>query len=248
MTQIVQVHLLPALTSAEELAQSMVIVIDVLRASTTIVYALAGGATAVVPCSEVDEARQQANQLGDVAVLGGERGGRPIEGFDLGNSPSEYTSQAVAGKTIFFTTTNGTRAIKQCLQADRVIIGAFTNFSAVCEAVLKSPRVDLLCAGTRAEISREDALLAGAIVDRLQLRRTVGFGLNDQAYMAVDAWRQVAGDLFRSGHLAGKLRASRGGQNLLEIAMEQDIEIAAAIDRFDLVPELDMEKWEIRMP
>ena len=105
------VHLLPELVSAEQLRGGVAVVIDVLRASTTLIQALASGATAVYPVAEVDEARELAEAFrGERVLLGGERGGRPIPGFDLGNSPCEYTPEVCRGARVIFTTTNGTRA------------------------------------------------------------------------------------------------------------------------------------------
>src|SRR5262249_42053413 len=105
----VQVHLLPQLVPCGKLANSVAVVIDVLRSSTTIVYALAAGCKAVRPCQEVDEARELAGQMrAGRVLLGGERQGEPLAGFDLGNSPREYTSQLCKGCTLVLTTTNGT--------------------------------------------------------------------------------------------------------------------------------------------
>jgi 2-phosphosulfolactate phosphatase len=103
-------------------------------------------------------------------VLGGERGGKRIEGFDLGNSPAEYKPALVAGKTVLFTTTNGTRAMQMCRQAQKVLIGSFANFSAMCRELGKLDHVDILCAGTDGQITREDVLFAGAVIE--DLRRT----------------------------------------------------------------------------
>ena len=114
MPKQVFVHFLPNLTTPERLADETVVVIDVLRASTTITWALASGASCVIPCLEVEKARAKAAEIGTDVLLGGERAGELIEGFDLGNSPSEYTREMVDGKTIVFTTTNGTRAMVQC--------------------------------------------------------------------------------------------------------------------------------------
>src|ERR1041384_8191351 len=109
MSRTINVHLLPILVEPHELAGKLVVVIDVLRATTMIIHALAAGAKAVIPFLEVAGARELAERLPGQAVLGGERGGNRIAGFDLGNSPLEYTPAAVGGKTLVFTTTNGTR-------------------------------------------------------------------------------------------------------------------------------------------
>src|SRR5437660_4212565 len=108
----VYVHLVPQLIDPGRLKGSVAVVIDVLRATTTIVYALGAGCTAVRPCAEIDEARALAATLPKRStLLAGERDGKPIKGFDLGNSPREFTPKKCKGKTVVFTTTNGTRAI-----------------------------------------------------------------------------------------------------------------------------------------
>src|SRR5262245_18694621 len=161
------VYLLPDLAEPAALAGKTVVVIDVLRATTTIIRALAAGAREVVPCLEVEEARRISSELGSAAILGGERGGVPIPGFDLGNSPAEYTRERVGGKTVVFTTTNGTRAMQRCKLAGRVLLGAFVNFSAICRELSGTDEIAIVCAGTDGHVTREDTLLAGAIVDDL---------------------------------------------------------------------------------
>jgi 2-phosphosulfolactate phosphatase len=261
------VFLLPSLVEHERLAGRTAVVIDVLRATTTIVHALAAGAQEVLVCQDVDAARSAAEQIGAVAVLGGERGGLPIEGFHLGNSPAEYTPQSVGGKTLIFTTTNGTRAMRQCQGASRVWLAAFANFSAICRELAAAlgghfqsgersdvPQTNdsrcgiaLVCAGTDGEITREDTLLAGGIVDDLAGNPDFRWVLNDQAEIAADAWRTCRQDLAGRDPLARALRHSRGGRNLIEIGLENDIAIAAEIDKFDLVPVLDTASWRVRM-
>src|SRR5688572_15843482 len=120
------VHLLPAVIPPDSLRGGVAVVLDVLRATTKMLHALASGCRAVIPCGEIDEARRVASSLAaGSAVLAGERVGVPIEGFDLGNSPSEFTPEVCRGKTLVMTTTNGTRAILACLGAERVLVGAF---------------------------------------------------------------------------------------------------------------------------
>ncbi|MCE9525573.1 MAG: 2-phosphosulfolactate phosphatase [Planctomycetales bacterium] len=241
MPRTIDVHLLPALVEPHELAGKAVVVIDVLRATTTIIHALAAGAKEVIPLLEVEEARQIAAKMPGQAVLGGERGGQRIEGFELGNSPLEYTSAAVGGKTLIFTTTNGTRAMLRCKQARRILIAGFVNFSAVCRELAEEEQIDIVCAGTDGHVTREDTLLAGAIVEE------AGQALrNDQAEIAADAWRTAVGTLSGRDPLAAALRESRGGRNLIEIGQGDDIDLAAQIDRFDIVPELDIAAWRIR--
>src|SRR3954469_19810045 len=131
---LVYVHLLPDLIPEGALRGGVAVVVDVLRATTMMVHALAAGCVAVIPCGEIDEARQVAASLppGE-AILAGERQGLPIAGFDLGNSPRSCTPEICRGKTLVMTTTNGTRAILAALDAERVLIGAFPNFAATAQ-------------------------------------------------------------------------------------------------------------------
>lgn len=239
------VFLLPALVEPQQLTGRIVVVVDILRATTTIIHALAAGATQIVPCLEVDEARQVAGEFPGTAVLGGERAGGKIAGFDLGNSPLEYTPAAVGGKTLVFTTTNGTRALNRCRAARRVLIGAFVNLSAVCRELADVDRIALVCAGTDGAVTREDALFSGAVVSELASNGHSAI-LNDQAEIARDAWRAATADL-AADPLSRTLRASRGGRNLIGMGQENDIDLAAQIDKFDFVPELDLATWRIRV-
>jgi 2-phosphosulfolactate phosphatase len=238
-------HFLPDLVSPPDLKGKTVVVVDVLRATTTIAHALAAGAVAVIPCLEIEEARQIADEQGRGAVLGGERRGLQIEGFDLGNSPSEYTPQTVGGKCVVFTTTNGTRAMRHCSEAARILLGAFVNLSALCDQIIEQAEVAIVCAGTAGEITREDALFAGAVARNVRSAYPHA-AMNDQSMIAMEAWSRLAEEMADGTPLHESLRSSIGGQNLLEIGLERDVEIAAAIDQLELVPELDLETGRIR--
>jgi 2-phosphosulfolactate phosphatase len=229
---VVHVHLVPALVAPEELRGATAVVIDVIRATTTIVHALAAGAEAVVPCETVEEARRQAAEYpAGTCLLGGERGGARIEGFDLGNSPAEYTPNRCRGKTVVFTTTNGTRALLHAGQAERVLVGALVNRRAICRTLLAdgSP-VHLVCAGRLGQVALEDVLGAGAIVEGLSERYVPG---NDAAMLARDVFRANAAQLSETLH------ETRSAEQLRGLGAEADIEDTALLDRFDLVPEFD---------
>ncbi len=250
------VHSLPILTTPQELAGGVVVVIDVLRASTTITHALVAGATCVVPCLEIEDARSTAARLAAAGpvVLGGERGGLPIPGFELGNSPNGCTPESVGGKTLVFTTTNGTLAMERCRQADRVFVGSFVNRMAVAgrlQAARAAGRsLHLLCAGTGGKVTREDVLFAGSLVDLLVGAEEESWDLNDQAILAGDAWRQALSRGARESTLneivARELRRTQGGRNLKRIGLDADIHDAAQLDRFEWVPELSLAEWTIR--
>lgn len=245
MPKTINVHFLPELVPQGLLVNKAVVIIDVLRATTTIAHALAAGARFVAPCLEVNDALQLKSELGDEAVLGGERSGVKIEGFDFGNSPAEYTPEAVEGKAVIFTTTNGTRAMKRAERASQVLLASFANFSAICRRLSAVHHIEILCAGTNREITREDVLLAGAIVDD-QHHVSAQTSLNDQALLAADTWDRFRQDLAdQETPLHETLRKTLGGRNLMEIGMERDVEIAAQIDTLDIVPELNLKTWRV---
>ncbi|MBN1589373.1 MAG: 2-phosphosulfolactate phosphatase [Pirellulales bacterium] len=253
MPHILNVHSLPSLVADEELAGSVAVVIDVLRASTTIVTALASGAREILPCEDVDQARVEAARLPpETTLLGGERQAMPIDGFDLGNSPSEYSSEKVAGKTIVFTTTNGTRALARCHGASRILLGAFVNASAVLDALAGAERVHLVCAGTDEQMSYDDVLFAGMLVERLQQRRDMLYELNAQAITAGETWKHafalpisLGAEPLPAERLAEKLQKSLGGESLVKAGLKEDILAAAQVDRYAIVPELNLNSGRV---
>lgn len=236
MSRAVIVHMLPSMIHAGALAGSAAVVIDLLRASTTICYALRARALRVVPVLEVEDALRARAALGvKGVVLGGERGGKPIDGFDLGNSPAEYTPERVAGKTVVFTTTNGTRAALACRDAAHVLVGCFANLSVVTERALTTGmEVHLVCAGTGGAVAMEDCLFAGALAQRL-VERGLEHG-NDESRLTGAAWLHAAAT---PGGVLGALRTAEGGRNLEGIGMGADIELCAVVDACGVAPRLD---------
>lgn len=243
-TKRIDVFLLPALLGETDLSGGVAVVIDVLRATTTITHAIAHHADCVVPLLSVDQAKEEGAKTPS-ALLGGERGGQKIDGFDLGNSPAEYPESTVRGKKILFTTTNGTKAMQACRSAQEIFIAAFVNLTALCNQLADCEQIFVVCAGTEGEITREDVLLAGAIVDHLSADATQPIELNDQAQIAADAWLEAKTGLTATS-LADRLKQSRGGRNVLRLGQENDIDIAATLDKFNVVPKLNPQSWEIR--
>lgn len=220
-------------------AGGIAVVIDVLRASTTIATALFHGAVDVLPTVSLDEARTAAARLG--AVLGGERGGERVEGFDLGNSPAEYTAARVAGRTVVITTTNGTAALHAAAAARQVFVGAIVNRAAVAAAIRQAAAegaaaVHLVCAGTDGLVSAEDMLAAGAILDAAAAPGDV---LDAVAQEARGSFRRVAATGDAPAALVAEFRRSPGGANLVALGMEADLPAAAAIDTLPVAPVLD---------
>ena len=180
--------------------------------------------------------------------------GVPIEGFDLGNSPEEYTPERVRGKTVIFTTTNGTRALLHAKRAKQIVLGAFVNASAVAQHLIGQEDVHLLCAGTDGQPTDEDILLAGMLAEKLQRQGGVQYKLNDQAIAACELWRHTL-EIIQAPMteppepepLAKILRHSLGGKNLVSLGMDRDILAAARIDRFAIVPRFDPETSRIEV-
>jgi 2-phosphosulfolactate phosphatase len=231
----VRVHVVPERVDPAALAGSVVVVIDALRASVTIAAALHAGAERIIPTLTVEEALSWRDRLGGSVLLGGERGGVLIPGFDLDNSPGHYTPGVVAGRTVIFTTTNGTAALRHAGHAARVLVGSLVNASAVCDAAGSDDRpVHLLCAGTAGEAGLDDMLAAGAIVEGLMARRRRP---GDRACEeCLEAWR---GRHAAAGGLLGLMRESVGGRNLVRLGLEEDIERCSRVDSILVVPVFD---------
>jgi 2-phosphosulfolactate phosphatase len=207
------------------------VVLDVVRASTTIVAALAGGARAVVPVATPEEAR--AYRLGDDAgpvLVGGERGGAPPPGFDHGNSPAEYTADRVRGRTVVFTTTNGTRALLALTGSARIAVGGFVNAAAVGRWLAAVPgNVLLVCAGERGRFCLEDAVCAGLLVSNLA---AAGRRETDAARAARRLWQHYADDL------DAMLADAAWAQALVGQGRGGDLPLCVARDVYDVVPVL----------
>ncbi len=230
------------------LAGGVAVVIDVIRASTTITTALAHVADGVFPVESVEMAKQKAASLGPTALLGGERGGIRIEGFDLGNSPRDYTRERVGGRQIVFTTTNGTAALAACREATVVMIGSLVNRTAVARAAMAAAEehhaaVHLVCAGVEGQIADEDLLGAGGILDAaMTLFPADTF---DQAAEAARGRFQQACQPHTNRPvtemLAHVLADTEGGRRITALGMQDDLAVVAALDSLTTVPVLDRE-------
>lgn len=236
MTRTVDVHFLPTTLESQSLSNRTAVVVDILRASTTMTCALANGAVAIIPCGTIDETKNVRTVKGASSVLrGGERGGVRIAGFELSNSPDDYASEVVSGKAIAFTTTNGTRAILRSAAAEQILIGAFVNLSAIVARLMEGDLpVTIVCAGTDGIVTGEDVLFAGAVVEGLTKSDWVR---TDAASMALNNWRESQ----RTQNLPALLRNTQGGRNLIKLGFHKDIETAAAIDQLTTVGRFDPE-------
>ena len=215
---------------AAAVAAATVLVIDVLRASTCIVTALANGCEGIVPVASPEEARRRAATL-EKSLIAGERRGEPLEGFDLGNSPLEFTRGRVGGRTIVMTTSNGTRALVAARPAAAVGVAAFINHAAaVAWAQAGSRDVLLLCAGERGARSLEDYVCAGMLVERLAAAEP-GATPTSEAERALGAARPYGKDVGRLAH------DSSWARHLASVGRGRDVAACLALDTRTLVPE-----------
>ncbi len=228
------VALSPAGLDPDALDGHAVLVVDVLRASTTIATALANGARAVIPVADEGEAGRLAATLDrESTVLGGERGGRPLAGFALGNSPATYTAEAVSGRTVVLTTTNGTTALVRASPASRLAVGALVNAAAAAawlgRALDDGLGATVLCAGWQGRVALEDALCAGLLVDRL-LDHPAADPPDDGARIALGLYRGARHDLARALFGADHTR------RLVALGAGDDVAACARLDTLDVVP------------
>jgi len=229
----IDVYYTPLGLSAGDLTGRGVVVIDVLRAGSTLVTALAVGAKAVVPASSSEEAvRLTANLEKDGIVLAGERRMLKVEGFGLGNSPREMTREAVGGKTVYLATTNGTPALVAVQGGDPVLVAAALNFSAAAERAravfLERGDLVIVCAGREKQFALEDAYTAGRLIKAVK-KGARKLNLNDAAQVALDLAAQQGGwrDAFA---------ASDAARQLVEAGLGEDVTFCAQPDRVTVVP------------
>ena len=212
--------------------EQTVIVVDVLRATSTIVAALAAGARTIYPVAGTEEALRLAFSLGrEDTLLCGERKGRKVPGFDLGNSPLELTPERVGGKRLVMSTTNGTPALLTAAGSGRVMVGALLNLKAVARAATVAEDLTIVCAGREGRFALEDALGAGLILERIAEEADEEPSCDDGARAA----RTLAGAYRLDREL---LRSVVGGDALVGIGMERDIDHCAKRDLFGIVPEM----------
>lgn len=217
--------------SSFDLSDRRVVVIDAVRASSTIAAAIANGARRVIPTVSVEEAvARRASYLPEHALLGGERNGVGPPGFDLGNSPPEYRAEAVRGKTIILATTNGAPAVLACRTAHEVLVGAFVNLPAVVNALAQQEgNVLLVAVGCDGAPVLDDIVCAGMYVDRLQ-SLVAEAALSDTARLA---WFAYQGYRER---ILDALRNSPSGRDLIEIGLESDLAYCAQVGVCSSVP------------
>jgi 2-phosphosulfolactate phosphatase len=217
--------------SKRQLEGKNVVVIDVLRATSVIVTALAGGARSVIPVKSIDEAKTLAAAAArDSIVLAGERDGLPIPGFDLGNSPPLFNPQRVSGKDIVLTTMHGTRALQLCKNANQTIIGSFLNAGTVVEHMLESEDSwKLLCSGMHGRFTLDDGLCAGLLISRIAEHEQVR--TRDLGSVMKSLYESHSGalEVFLEQHCYGY-------QYLQAQGFHEDLEFCLDVDRYSILP------------
>jgi 2-phosphosulfolactate phosphatase len=216
-----------------ELADRTVVVIDVLRATSTIVTAVANGAKAVYPVGSPEEAMRLFSSIGrEGTLLCGERRGHKVEGYHLGNSPSEFTHERVAGQRLVMSTTNGTRALQAASAgSERVLVGSLLNLGAVARLATFADGLVVLCAGREQQFALDDALCAGLLLDRVADGRRDELDLDDAGRVA----RALSAQMAPTPEL---LRTVAGGRALVDIGLGGDVADCARVDVYDVVPEM----------
>jgi 2-phosphosulfolactate phosphatase len=231
----VRTYFSPAEASSAEMQGATAVVMDVIRATSTIIEALAAGARAVYPTISTEDAIRLATSLGrKEALICGERKGLKIDGFDLGNSPAEFTQEKVGGKQLVMTTTNGTRAFLAAEQAERVVCSAFVNLSATARAVRDVEDLVFVCAGKEDRFALDDALCAGMILRSL-LGEATGEGIVGE--VVLDDASRTALDLARAHEPTVEFLAeTAAGASLVAVGLATDIPLCARVDLYDFVP------------
>lgn len=219
----------PALLHLFDLNNTIVVIIDVFRATTTIATALYNGATRVIPVAEVEECKRLGNRITG-SITAGEREGKVIEGLQYGNSPTEYPREFIEGKTLILTTTNGTKLLhmafaKGCAE---VITGSFVNLSAVCDYLIgQNKNVILGCSGWKDRFNLEDTLFAGALIEKVKDH----FAIHDDASL-------MAGEMYRSkkNDLYGFIQNTTHWHRLAAYGLHKDLEYCVLIDVANVLP------------
>ncbi len=231
----IDVYFTPDSVTQKKIEGCQVVIIDALRASSTIVTALAHGARAIIPVTESSAAVEVRTKLGSEHVLlGGEHQGVKIENFDLGNSPLEYTKEVVVDKMIAMSTTNGTRPFTMFRYNRAVRVGSFLNLTATVKQICDSGlNLAFICAGNNGDFSLEDTLVAGAIIDGLADSLLCELELNDSAKLATLHYSA------NRERLLASIQESEHGKRLTALGFSEDIAYCAKIDLFDISPRFE---------
>ena len=219
----------PALLNLYPLQDTIVVTIDVFRATSTIATALYNGAARVIPVEDVDTCKQLGNEI-EGAITAGERDGKVIEGLQYGNSPAEYPRDFIAGKTLVLTTTNGTKLLHRAVNngAAEVITGSFPNLGAVCDHLLnQNKNVILGCSAWKDRVNLEDTLFAGAVIQNIKKHFTIHC---DSSLMAEQVYQQHQNDLYEF------IQHTTHWHRLAAYGLEKDLQYCISINVANVLP------------
>ena len=220
----------PELLKCYDISDSIVVIIDILRATSTIATALHNGAKAIIPVDSVAECVKLGKQM--EVISAGERDGQIAEGLKYGNTPFQYTSEFIKGKTLVLTTTNGTRLLRMALDANarEIITGSFCNISAVCEYLTgQNKNIILACSAWKNRVNFEDTLFAGAVLNRIRSHFEVNC---DASGIAENLFLQANGDLFEFM----KTNNASHYHRLMGFGLEKDIRYCLTNDNASILP------------
>lgn len=230
-----KINVLFSYINTDELAYTgkTTVVIDVLRASTTIIQALQNGAREVIPVASVEFAvKVSGGMFGGQTLLGGERNTKKLEGFALGNSPLEYTSEVVGGRTIILFTTNGSKAIVKAKFSENLFIAAFTNLTALAKHLIKLDKeFEILCSGRGNYFSMEDVICAGKLISEIQK-------INTNVEMTDSAKASVALNKSFGKNILTMMQESEHGKILIENNFDEDLKFCSRINFSETIPYL----------
>lgn len=204
-----------------------VVVIDILRATTSMIVAMENGAKSIFPVENIETALSLKT---DTNIIAGERNGLKVEGFDLGNSPQEFTKSIVQDKNIVISTTNGTKAIDLSKGAKNIFVASFRNLNAMAN-FLKTSNQDVLlfCAGWKNKCNIEDTLFAGAVIELLFDENTTFETSDDSSHLAFDIWKSAKSNLFQYLQKASHVKRFQ------TLHVESDLEVCLKMNTYNNV-------------
>lgn len=227
----IEVCLSPALLHLHDFTNSIVVVIDIFRATSSICYGIENGAESIIPVATIEACESYRNSN---FLLAAERNGEVVDGFDFGNSPFSYTEDKVFGKTIVLTTTNGTHAINMSRGAHKIVIGSFLNLASLCDWIkTQSNDVLLLCSGWKDKVNLEDTLFAGGVVHNL---REENYHVDDAGIASEDLYIMAKDDL------NNYLKKTSHSERLKKLGIEEDIKFCLNLNITKGIPVLDGER------
>lgn len=226
----INLHFSPGTVDELYLSDRTVVVIDVLRATSSIITAMGNGAQEVIPVGSIEFAMKiSGNLFGGRTLLAGERNTIQIEGFNLGNSPLEFTPETVKDKSVVIYTTNGTKALVKTRFSEQTIVCAFLNLQAAAEYLLRTGKdVEIICSGRNNQFSLEDTVCAGLLIKLLQSLGS--YDISDSASAAILLANNYGADI------SGMMRNSEHGKILLENGFAEDIEYCSQVSVSQVVP------------